>query len=213
MRRLLCVLGTLLAVGALSPASVAHAAAPEAKTTSAAARCGAWAGSTLSAKDKQAVRTTRQAVDEVFEGRVNLPSKPPAHGRLRLPVRVLATWKGTVQPQTNVTVEFLSGACRTWTLAHPVHEEYLFFVDRTSTGGLAAAGNAPRVVAHTAVLTEVLGPTAGTPPPPPPPPVTFTSTGAAAPRPFLKAAAPGIALLIIGLLGLIVVGRIGRRAA
>lgn len=214
MRRLLSVLGTLLVVGALSPVAAGHAATGRSggSGTSVSARCGAWAGQSLSAQDKQAVRRARASVDEVFEGRVTLPAKGPAKGPLRLRVRVLAAWKGTTQPQTTVTVTFFSGPCRTWTLAHRVPEEYLFFVDGTRSGTLAAAGNAPRVVAHTAALVAVLGPaTGGTQPTPRP--VTFTPTGAAEPRTFLKVAAPGIALLIIGVLGLIVVAQVGRRAA
>lgn len=211
MRRLLSVLGTALVVGAVSPVAVGHAAAGATTAHSAAAGCGAWAGQTLSRQARQAVHRTRAAVDEVFEGQVTLPARASARGDLRLRVDVLATWKGTVRPETTVIVDFRPGACRTWTLAHRVHEEYLFFVTRTATGGLAAAGNEPRVVAHTAALVQLLGAaTGGTQPPPAA--VTFTPTGLSGPRPFLKVAAPGIALLIIGLLGLIVVNRIGRRA-
>jgi len=212
MRRLLSVLGTLLVVGALSPVAAGHAAAAGSTPQSVAARCGAWSGRTLTAADRQAVRRTRTAADEVFEGQVTLPSRAAARHDLQLRVHVLAIWKGTVQPQTRVTVTFRYGPCRTWTLAHRVHEEYLFFLTRTAAGRLVAAGNEPRIVAHTAALVQELGKaSSGTTPPPPLPPVTFTSTGAVAPRPFLKVAAPGIALLIIGVLGLIVVGRLGRR--
>lgn len=214
MRRLLSLLGILLVVGLFSPVGAGHAAGGGSGGnggSSTAARCSAWSGTSLSADSRKAIRSARNAVDDVFEGRVALPSKAPSKGALRLRVHVLATWKGATQPQTTVTVTFRAGPCRTWTLAHPVHEEYVFFANRTPTGGLAAAGSAPRVVAHTAPLIEVLGPaTGGTQPTQP---VTFTLTGATPPRPFLKVAAPGIALLIIGLLGLLVVTRLGRRTA
>lgn len=217
MRRVLSVLGTLLVLGVLTPVAAGHAAAPQTQpqiqpqTASPAtdpARCGAWVGA-LSHADREAVARTKAAVDEVFEGRVTLPAKAPASGPIRLRVLVLATWKGTVAQQTTVMVTYRAGPCRAWTLAHPSHEEYLFFVDRTRAGELFAIGTEPRVVAHTTHLTSVLGPAVTTPSTPTP--VTFTPAGASTLRPFIKVAAPGIALFLIGVLGLLVVGRLGRR--
>lgn len=163
---------------------------------------------------RQAVRTAQQSA-AVFEGQVTLPKHVNPDKPLRLAVQVLAAWTSGVAVPSQTTVTVQPGACRDWTLAHRSPEDYLFFADR-GTGTWVVPGDAPRMTARTSRIVSALGqPVAGSEPPAPvdgAESVSFVDQHAAPPRSFTKVAAPGIALLIVGVLGLLVVGRLGRRA-
>lgn len=200
MKRLASLLLLALVAGLLSSAVAVVAGAP-ASYAAAGADC-----SGLTAKQATRVATGSAAV---FEGQVSLPKHVNPDKPLRLQVQVLVAWSQGVTVPSTATVTVAPGACRDWMLAHRSPEDYLFFAQQAS-GGWSIPGDAPRMVPRSSRIVAALGqPVAGgtttaTP-------VSFTDTHATPPRSLKKVAAPGVALLIIGALGLLVVGRLGRR--
>jgi hypothetical protein len=93
-----------------------------------------------------------------------------------------------------------------------VGKQYVFFVqgDPTLWTAEGCGGTAPASDKLVTQVVRLLGD--GRPPTPAEPPkATFTQVGDGEPESLNRAAAPGVALVLIGLLGLIVVRRVGRR--
>lgn len=169
------------------------------------------------------VATDAERADVVLSGtlaevaRVEQPARQPGGrpqaGRRTLVVDVDRVYRGAVtRERVEITTAAVAAACGLGDLA--TDRRYVFFA--TARGSALSAnrcgGTGPASQAMVAQVTEVLG--AGRPigvePAEPEPPVA-TALDDSAPPEFGRTAAPGAALAIIGLLGLLVVRRRSRR--
>ena len=119
------------------------------------------------------------------------------------------TYQGTPERETQVLSAGGRDACGLGELG--VGTGYLFFATGTETPYAADACGGTSVANPTKVdkLEKLLG--AGTAVEPPPPPTAeLTKVEEVAPAGFARAAAPGAAAVLIGLLGLLVVRRLAR---
>ena len=128
-------------------------------------------------------------------------------------VEVERVYKGPVpssEAQVQTDGSSGGGACTLGRLE--TGETYLFFLQLDGDLWIATGSGGTELATTEAVgaVEDLLG--AGTPAVPPTPETAeFTSVAGGEPVSVSRAAAPGIALVLIGLLGLIVVGRLGRR--
>lgn len=88
---------------------------------------------------------------------------------------------------------------------------YIFFVDERGARLMAMPATSKATSRLTRQVVNRLG-SGAQPEPPPPAAAEFTKVADATPPAVSRLLAPGAALLIIGLLGLLVVGRLGRRS-
>ncbi|QIG45041.1 hypothetical protein G5V58_21765 [Nocardioides anomalus] len=126
-------------------------------------------------------------------------------------ITVDMVYRGGIRTETvQVQTDRLRGACSLGALE--VDREYMFFVSGTGEPWVAAGDSGTRVQ-NDKVLGEV-GDLLGEGEPPIAPPTehaVFEPVDTSAPQSLSRAAAPGAALVIVGLLGLLVVGGIRRR--
>ena len=145
--------------------------------------------------------------DAVFTGTVSdrTVEGPAVH----YTVDVSQIYKGNVDEQEMVATQKAARACGLPDLQQGT--DYVFFA--TDDGGdLAIAsdgGTAPATDARVARVERLLG-SGHTPTPPEPIQATFTLV-AGEPTSLARLAAPGVALVIVGLLGLLLVASLGRR--
>ncbi len=151
--------------------------------------------------------------DGVFSGTVSMASGPTTAGKRQImsyDVKVDRVYKGDISSLT-VTVKSDADESRCGLTGMTAENRYLFFVRAQDPNLLAnsCGGTGPATSARTQRIVALLG--AGTTPVrPSPEKATFDRVANAEPASLTRLAAPGAAALLVGLLGLMVFGALGR---
>jgi len=155
------------------------------------------------------------AADGIFSGTVSMASGPTASGNKRqmmsYDVKVDRVYKGDDLVLPVLTVKSIANESACGLTGMAADSRYLFFVRRHGDNLLAnsCGGTGPATTAKTQKLVALRG-QGQTPTPPAPEEPVFTPVDGADPLPLARLAAPGAALLLLGLLGLAVFGVLGR---
>jgi hypothetical protein len=130
--------------------------------------------------------------------------------KLEYAVLATHTYKGTVDRETTVVTNQDTTACGLGELTNGTDYVFLVRGDAAPYTATSCDGSGPATDKRLSEVEAVLGPGTEIPEPAPPAP-TMTKVEASAPPSVARLAAPGAALVLIGLLGLLVVGRMARR--
>ena len=137
----------------------------------------------------------------------------PAHGKGDLRIRTYKVkadrvYQGSLVTDAVVVTAKVGSACPPPTLAQG--KRYIFFVTEEGSRLVSTSATAKATKKLTDQVVARLG-SGAQPQPPPPATARFTLVADASPPSLSRLLAPGAALLILSLLGLLVVARIGRR--
>ena len=151
--------------------------------------------------------------DGVFSGTVTMASGPTTSGKRQImsyDVKVDRVYKGDIS-SPSVTVKSDADPSKCGLAGLTADTRYLFFVRANEPNLLAnkCGGTGPAKSTKTQKVVALLGP-GSTPIPPTPEKATFTPVADAEPLPLTRLAAPGAAMVLLGLLGLMVFGALGR---
>lgn len=149
--------------------------------------------------------------DVVFRGTVEKarPVKGKgAHRTRTYKVRADRVYQSSLVADSVVVTAEVGAKCPPPTLKQG--KRYIFFVTEDGSRLVSTASTARATTKLTDRVVAKLG-SGVQPHPAPPATATFTPVAGAAPAGLARLLAPGAALLIVSLLGLVVVGRLGRR--
>lgn len=149
-----------------------------------------------------------QRADVVFVGTVDGVTE--VGKKFEYAITATRAYKGTVERSTVVTSNQATSACGLGELK--VGTDYVFLVagDAPPFTASSCGGSGPANTSRVAQVEEALGAGTAIEAPAPPAP-TMTKVEEAVPASVARLAAPGGALVLIGLLGLLVVGRLARK--
>jgi hypothetical protein len=149
----------------------------------------------------------------IFSGTLTMASGPTTSGNrqtMSYDVKVDRVYKGDItSPRVTVKSDASEASCGLTGMT--ADTRYLFFV-RVSDPDLFAnscGGTGPATSALTQRIVALLGP-GSTPIPPTPEEAKFTEVADAEPYPLTRLVAPGAAMVLVGLLGLMLLGALGR---
>jgi hypothetical protein len=151
--------------------------------------------------------------DGVFSGTVTMASGPTTSGKRQImsyDVKVDRVYKGDIS-SPSVTVKSNADPTKCGLSIMTAGARYLFFVRANEANLLAdkCSGTGPAKNTKTQKVIALLGP-GTTPIPPTPEEAKFTEVADAEPLPLTRLAAPGAAMVVLGLLGLMIFGALGR---
>jgi hypothetical protein len=156
-----------------------------------------------------------KAADDVFTGTVAdvARSGSARRGTVTYDVAVERVYKGAVRSdRVSVTTSRAASLCGLGDLR--ADHRYVFLA-RTSGSELTIRSCGSTGPAHAALVGKIeklLGDGRDPSPPPPPQQAEFTAVAGSRPPSVTRVAAPGVALVLVGLLGLVVVRRLARRS-
>ncbi len=150
----------------------------------------------------------------IFSGTLTMASGPTTSGNrqtMSYDVKVDRVYKGDISsPRVTVKSDALESSCGLTGMT--ADTRYLFFTRVSNAGTMFAnscGGTGPATSALTQRIVALLGP-GTTPIPPTPEGATFTPVADAEPYPLTRLVAPGAAMVLVGLLGLMLLGALGR---